>query len=87
MRNNILYFLLSLIASYLIFPSNLYNFLYPLQESENHVWMSLDPSWQLTLNYAYLNNMEWGKDFVFTFGPLGFLSTKFLWGVNKWLDC
>ena len=85
MRNNILYFLLALIASYLIFPSNLYNFLYPLQESENHVWMSLDPSWQLTLNYAYLNNMEWGKDFVFTFGPLGFLSTKFLWGVNKYL--
>jgi hypothetical protein len=29
----------------------------------------LDPSWQFTLNYAVSNNLIFGKDIIFTFGP------------------
>lgn len=33
----------------------------------------LDPSWRIGLNMATINNFQFGKDIVFTFGPLGFL--------------
>jgi hypothetical protein len=35
----------------------------------------MDPSWQYALNTAIQKNYVIGKDFVFTYGPLGFLST------------
>ena len=31
----------------------------------------LDPSWSNVINYAFINNMSFGKDLVFTYGPLG----------------
>lgn len=74
--------IIALFFAYLIFPSNLINYLYPIQYDDVNVWKSLDPSWQITLNYVNLKELTWGKDFVFTFGPLGYLSTKFLWGQN-----
>jgi len=33
----------------------------------------LDPSWQMAIHYAYAHGMQFGRDVVFTFGPLGFL--------------
>ncbi len=81
-KSNIFITIVALIGAFIIFPSNLYNCLYPLQYDDVNVWKSLDPSWQVTLNYAKLMDLEWGKDFVFTFGPLGYLSTKFLWHQN-----
>jgi len=33
----------------------------------------LDPSWQMAIHYAYAQGMQFGRDVVFTFGPLGFL--------------
>lgn len=76
--------LFGLVMAYLLFPSYLHNYLYPIDSIENYLWKTLDPSWVLTLNYVNLKELVWGKDFVFTFGPLGYLSTKFLWGVNKY---
>ncbi|MFD1819875.1 hypothetical protein SAMN04515674_103313 [Pseudarcicella hirudinis] len=36
----------------------------------------LDPSWQLSLSMAVHQGLTFGKDWIFTFGPLGFLSTR-----------
>lgn len=40
---------------------------------------SEDPetSWHVLLHYAFANGWQWGTDFVFTFGPLGFLLNDF----------
>ena len=35
----------------------------------------LDPSYQLVLEYARAHDFQFGRDIVFTFGPLGFLNT------------
>ncbi|GEM_PF-3522376 len=35
---------------------------------------SLDASWQAVLNWGILHGAQWGRDLVFTYGPLGFLS-------------
>ncbi|MEO1784782.1 hypothetical protein V4762_06870 [Thermodesulfobium sp. 4217-1] len=34
----------------------------------------LDPSWQFAMNYAFEHGLTFGKDIIFTFGPLGFLA-------------
>jgi hypothetical protein len=31
----------------------------------------LDPSWSNTINYAFINNLQFGKEVIFTYGPLG----------------
>ena len=36
---------------------------------------NLDNSWQLSINLAIKNHLIFGKDFVFTYGPLGYLLT------------
>jgi hypothetical protein len=33
----------------------------------------LDPSWSMVLSYALNQNLQFGKDIIFTYGPLGFL--------------
>lgn len=48
-------------------------------------WYGLDVSWQMTLNYANIHNWIWGKDIIYTYGPLGFLSTRNMWGVSRWV--
>ncbi|HEY1032647.1 MAG TPA: hypothetical protein VGD89_12800 [Flavipsychrobacter sp.] len=48
-------------------------------------WLGLDVSWQMTLNYALKEKWVWGKDIVYTYGPLGFLSTRIGWGIPAWL--
>ncbi len=36
----------------------------------------LDPSWQLSLHLAVERGLVFGRDFIFTYGPLGILSTR-----------
>lgn len=48
-------------------------------------WLGLDVSWQMTLSYANMKDWVWGKDIVYTYGPLGFLSTRIGWGVSRWV--
>lgn len=57
---------------------------HPALVSEGPSWYGLDVSWQMALNYANINNWTWGKDVVFTYGPLGFFATRVGWGVSKW---
>ncbi|XGV98605.1 MAG: hypothetical protein ACAF41_06635 [Leptolyngbya sp. BL-A-14] len=35
----------------------------------------LDPSWVYTINYAASHDLTFGKDIIFTYGPLGYLLT------------
>ena len=38
--------------------------------------IGVDSSWQIGLNLAVKNGLVFGKDFIFTYGPLGFLATN-----------
>jgi hypothetical protein len=37
------------------------------------VAMNLDDSWRMALAHAWLEGWQWGRDLVFTYGPLGWL--------------
>jgi hypothetical protein len=37
--------------------------------------LNLDNSWEVALEYAFKHNFQFGRDVVFTYGPLGFLNT------------
>src|SRR5436190_9186501 len=41
----------------------------------------LDPSWAIALHHAVKAKLVFGKDFVFTYGPLGVLYTRLSIGV------
>ena len=71
-----------LFCAFLIYPSFFSMGVFPLG-AENYFWSSLDPSWSLALSYANENNFVWGKDIAFTYGPLGYLSTRIGWGINR----
>ena len=40
-----------------------------------YVGTGTDPSWSIALNMATARHLRFGKDVVFTFGPLGFLAS------------
>jgi hypothetical protein len=42
----------------------------------------IDPSWQYALNHFFLKNMLFGKDIMFSYGPLGFLEAPQPVGIN-----
>jgi hypothetical protein len=44
-----------------------------------------DSSWTSVLGYAYHNGLQFGKDIAFTYGPLGFLLTPYLYLHAEWL--
>lgn len=46
--------------------------------------VSLDPSWRLVLTRAFFDGMQFGRDIVFTYGPLGFLMGNTYDGVHFW---
>jgi hypothetical protein len=46
--------------------------------------VSLDSSWAIGLNMAFLNNMQFGKDIIFTLGPLGFLWAPLVSNYDLW---
>ncbi|MCX5634461.1 MAG: hypothetical protein NTW55_01270 [Planctomycetota bacterium] len=45
----------------------------------------IDNSWLTGLNMALIRGMQFGKDIVFTFGPLGFLFMPSFCDVNQWV--
>jgi hypothetical protein len=50
--------------------------------------IGVDSSWQIALNLAARDGLVFGKDFIFTYGPLGFLSTHLGLGIpygNLWI--
>lgn len=71
-------FIIAFLGSYFLFP---FFFTCPMPAS---TWDDLDPSWRMTLNKINYENLTWGKDFIFTYGPLSYLSTRMSWGINKY---
>src|SRR6185295_7610727 len=43
----------------------------------------LDQSWVMALHLAIKNKLVFGKEFVFTYGPLGVFNTRLSIGVNE----
>lgn len=48
----------------------------PFRFYNNEVPTDLDGSWMRALNMAIASGRTFGRDFIFTYGPLGFLSTR-----------
>jgi len=46
----------------------LFSFILPTNPSMPN--FGLDPSWRFVMHYAFINNLQFGKDIYFTFGPL-----------------
>jgi len=82
-RNNILGIFIAFIGAYLLIPNYFDANIFSLQASQE-LWMSLDPSWGIALNYVELKNLTWGTDVAFTYGPLAHLCTRVGWGENKY---
>ncbi|WP_284650994.1 hypothetical protein [Flavobacterium terrisoli] len=83
-KTNLLSFFIAFIAAYLIFQNFFSSNVYPYTLGQP-LWVSLDPSWGIALNYANLNNLNWGTEFSFTYGPMGYLCTRINIGENKYL--
>ncbi len=45
----------------------------------------LDQSWRIALQTAFDNHLIFGRDFIFTYGPLGFLSSRISAQSTRWL--
>jgi len=68
-------YLFILFLTFLIFP----NFFY--QEPKP----GLDPSWNIAIHLATKYKMIFGKDLLFTYGPLGVMSQRLSISVSKYL--
>ncbi|HLF51744.1 hypothetical protein [Flavobacterium sp.] len=79
---DILGIIIAFIGAFILFPTFFDMGVHPI-EASGYIWKSLDPSWALTLNFANIKDLTWGKDFAFTYGPLSYLSTRIGWGENK----
>ena len=44
----------------------------------------LGQSWRISINLALKNDLQWGSDYIFTFGPLGYLYTRMAVFVPDW---
>jgi len=45
----------------------------------------LDPSWGVGINLALINNLQFGTDFLFTYGILGFMASPLVLDYNLWI--
>lgn len=45
----------------------------------------IDNSWNIALNLAYKYHLVFGKDFIFTYGPLGILHSRLPIAVDPWI--
>lgn len=41
-------------------------------------------SWEGVLSFASSHHLQWGRDIIFTYGPLGFLTSDYYWGDHFW---
>jgi hypothetical protein len=76
-------FLFAFLCSFLLFPIALNLEIYALSGS----LLATDPidsSFRLAISNAIKNHLIWGKDFVFTYGPLSYLPLKLGWGINRY---
>ena len=75
--------LISIASTYIVFPVFFEAGLWTISDHSQN-WFSLDPSWSLTVTNAFKNGLNFGTEFVLTYGPLGFLTNRLLLGINKY---
>ena len=74
---------LFLFSIFLCFPNSFFSNYYLCTDNQpNKIELCLDQSWQTAINLALEKSFIFGKDFVFTYGPLGFFSTRVDIGIN-----
>ncbi|MEO5356490.1 MAG: hypothetical protein H7844_04235 [Nitrospirae bacterium YQR-1] len=69
--NSVVRVTISLLLLFIILPKRLFYY----QNLTLQPWTGVDVSWQLALNLAVKMGLTFGKDIIFTHGPLGFLTT------------
>src|SRR5712671_3706943 len=45
---------------------------------------SMPQTWEPVLSFAAGHHLHWGRDIVFTYGPLAFLTLDYYWGNFFW---
>ena len=40
--------------------------------------------WETVLSFAAAHHLQWGRDVIFSYGPLGFLTSDYYWGNFYW---
>lgn len=83
LNNKLFLLIFSLIAAYFTIPFFFEKGIWQIKDYSQN-WLTLDPSWNISIAKAYINNLTWGEDFALTYGPLGFLTTRMLLGINKY---
>lgn len=48
-------------------------------------YIGLEPSWMISINLALLRKAVFGTEYIYTYGPLGFLYTRVILGQSKWV--
>ncbi len=71
--HGVLKFALLILLGVILFPQSLFN----------PPGLGLDNSWPMALHLAIDENLIFGKDIIFTYGPLGYLITRLPVGISK----
>ena len=70
---------IALAISLLAWPSPL---VFLPNRGPNYFMWGLDFSWQVALHLAAIDSLQWGRDIVFSYGPLGFLTAPLV--ISRW---
>jgi hypothetical protein len=66
-----------------VLVASLFVFLLTVRIPEIVATTDLDPSWCSALSYGHVHGLQFGTDCVFTYGPLGFLTTNVFTGYES----
>ena len=81
-RINVWSFFIAFIGAFMLIPNYFEANVFPLTLAHD-LWMSLDPSWGIAMNYVKIKNLTWGTDVAFTYGPLAHFCTRVGWGETR----
>ena len=76
------YTLVPLFFSLLLIPSFLIK--NPILTDTGPSWLGIDVSWAIAFNYAFSKGWDFGRDIVYTYGPLSFFATRCGYGISRW---
>jgi len=79
---NVLSFFIAFLGAFMLIPNYFEADVMPLTFAHD-LWMSLDPSWGIAMNYVKIKNLTWGTDVAFTYGPLAHFCTRVGWGETR----
>lgn len=83
LKNKFVKYFLFAAAILLSFPNFLFSTYYLcVYAAPDRIAYCVDESWHTALNIALEKSFVFGRDLIFTYGPLGFLSTRVDFGIN-----